>query len=188
MFINCLQDTGQYQQELHIFMRCFPRIQKVNAIICGNGPVIMFSGAVHTGKGLFMKQAMKAMLTSCLFQDLHYQLVLIHGHVCFCINGCQLMLCRSHFVMLCFCCNTKLPQLFVHILHKCCDSLTDGAEVMIIHFLTLGRHSSKKGTSCKDQVFSLQVFLFIYQEVFLLRSNGRSYLFRCSISKQTDQS
>ena len=35
MYIDSLQDTGQYHQELNILMRCLARLQKINAIIRG---------------------------------------------------------------------------------------------------------------------------------------------------------
>ncbi len=57
--------------------------------------------------------------------------------------------------------NTNFPQFFVDIFHECCNSLTDGSEVMIIHFLSFWRHCSEQCTSCVDQVFSLQIFLHL---------------------------
>ena len=87
------------------------------------------------------------------------------------------MLCRCNLIVLCLCGNAHLPQLNVDLLHKGSNSLTDGSEIMVIHLLSLRRHSTEKSSSCIDQVFSLEPFLLINQEILLLSSNGRSYFF-----------
>ena len=81
----------------------------------------------------------------------------------------------------------KFPEFFVDIFHVRSDTLTDGSEVMVIQFLSLRRHCSEQGTSGIDQVFSLQIFLLVNQEILLLRSNGRCYLFGGCISKQSQK-
>ena len=80
------------------------------------------------------------------------------------------MLCRSNFVMFCFCRNTKFPELFVKIMHVSGNTWLQGSEVMIFHFLSFWCGSSQKCTSAEDQVFSLLIEIFVNQEVFLLRS------------------
>ena len=94
------------------------------------------------------------------------------------------MLCRCNLIVLCLCGNAHLPQLNVDLLHKGSNSLTDGSEIVIVHLLSFWRHCAKQGTSGVDQVFSLQEFLCIYQEVFLLRSYGRSYFLGSGVSEQ----
>ena len=94
------------------------------------------------------------------------------------------MLCRCDLIMLCLCRYTKFPEFFVDILHVSCDTLTDASKVMVIHFLSFWRHCAEQGTAGVDQVFSLQEFLCIYQEVFLLRSYGRSYFLGSGVSEQ----
>ena len=43
MFIYCFQDTGEDQKELNIFMRCFARIQKIDSVICGKRPCLLYT-------------------------------------------------------------------------------------------------------------------------------------------------
>ena len=93
------------------------------------------------------------------------------------------MLCRSHFVVLRLCRDSDFPKLFIDILHECRDPLADRPEIVIVKFLSLRRHRTKECTSCIDQVLPLLKFLCIYQEIFLLRSNGRCHLFGSCISK-----
>ena len=170
MFIYCFQDTGEDQKELNIFMRCFARIQKIDSVICGKRPVVMLTGTVHTCKWFLMKDTAHSMTAGNLFKDTHHHLVLVCCDIDRCINRCKLMLCRSNLIMLCLCRNSKLPAFFIYLFHVCGNSLTDTSEVMVIHFLSLRRHSTKKGSACIDQVFSLKPFLFIDQEIFLLCS------------------
>ena len=64
MNINRLQDAGENQQELAVLVGAFTRLQKIDAVIGGQGPVVMFTGAIDTGKGFLMEQAYKTLLCS----------------------------------------------------------------------------------------------------------------------------
>ena len=57
MNINRLQDAGENQQELAVLVGAFTRLQKIDAVIGGQGPVVMFTGAIDTGKGFLVEQA-----------------------------------------------------------------------------------------------------------------------------------
>ena len=184
MCIYCFQDTGQDKKELDVLMRCLARIQKIDSVVCNNRPVVMFTGTIYACKWFFMKQTLHTVLACNSLQGLHNNLVVVNCHICLCIDRSQLVLCRSYFVVLCLCRNTKFPKLFVHILHERSDPLADGSEVMVIKLLSFRRHCTEECTACKDKVFSLKELLLIYKEVFLLRSYGRSYLLGGSISKQ----
>ena len=64
MNINRLQDAGENQQELAVLVGAFTRLQKIDAVIGGQGPVVMFTGSIDTGKGFLMEQAYKTLLCS----------------------------------------------------------------------------------------------------------------------------
>ena len=130
----------------------------------------MLTGPVHTCKWFLMKDTAHSMAAGNLFKNTHHHLVLVCCDIDRCINRCKLMLCRGNLIMLCLCRNSKLPTFFIYLFHVCGNSLTDTSKVMVIHFLSLRRHSSKKSSACIDQVFSLKPFLFIDQEIFLLCS------------------
>ena len=98
MSIHCFQNTGQHQKELHVLMGRLARVQKIDAVIRGQGPVIVLSGTIHSRKGLLMQQTLKAMLVGHLFQGLHNQLIVVHSHVALRVDGRQLVLSRSHLV------------------------------------------------------------------------------------------
>ena len=64
MNINRLQDAGENQQELAVLVGAFARIKKIDAVIGGQGPVVMFTGSIDTGKGFLMEQADQTLLCS----------------------------------------------------------------------------------------------------------------------------
>ena len=115
----------------------------------------MLTGAIDTGKRLLMKQTGQSVTSCHLLHGFHNKLVMVYCNICCLINRCQLVLCRCYLIVLCLGSYTKLPQLNIQVFHVCTNSLTDGAEVMILQLLTLRSRCAEKGTSCKDQVFSL---------------------------------
>ena len=64
MNINRLQDAGENQQELAVLVGAFARIQKIDAVIGSQGSVVMFTGAIDTGKGFLVEQAYQTLLCS----------------------------------------------------------------------------------------------------------------------------
>ena len=75
-------------------------------------------------------------------------------------------------------------MLNVDLLHKGSNSLTDGSEIVIVHLLSLLEALRRTGYGRCRSGLSLQEFLCIYQEVFLLRSYGRSYFLGSGVSEQ----
>ena len=154
MLIHSLQDTGQHQQELDVLMGRLARLQQVDAVVGGQGPVIVLTGTIDPGEGLLMEQALQAVKISHLLQRLHNQLVVIYGHIALGVNGSQLMLSRSHLVVLGLGRHTQLPQLLIHILHEIRDPLPDNAEVVIVQLLSLRRHGAKQRPARKNQILA----------------------------------
>ena len=56
-----------------------------------------------------------------------------------------------------------------------CDPGADASEIMVIQLLSFRRHCSKKCTACKYKIFSFQIFLPVYKEIFLLNADRRFY-------------
>ena len=185
--VHCLQHTGQHQKELYVLMGRLARIEKVDAVVSGQGPVVVLSGAVHSREGLLVEQALEAVLVSHLFQGLHNQLVVVHRHVAFRVDGSQLMLSGSHLVVLGLGRYAQLPQLLVHIIHKVRDPLPDHAEIVIVQLLALGRHGAKEGPAGKNQILALQIFLPIHQEILLLRAHGGGHPVGGRVPEQAQQ-
>ena len=83
------------------------------------------------------------------------------------------MLAGSTFVMLGLGQNAQAPQLLIQVLHEGGYAGTDGAEVVVIQFLTLGRLRAEERTAGQPQVFTLGIKILGQQEVFLFCADGR---------------
>ena len=95
------------------------------------------------------------------------------------------MLCRSCLIVLGFRRDTKLPKLQINIFHISADPFTDGSKIMVIHFLSLRSRRSKQGSSCKNQIFTLQIIIPVYQKILLLCTDTRNHSRCFRIAKQT---
>ena len=62
MLIYRFQDTGQYQQELYVLVRCLARIQQVDAIVRGQRPVVVLTGTIYTCERFLMQQTFHTVL------------------------------------------------------------------------------------------------------------------------------
>ena len=69
--------------------------------------------------------------------------------------GGQFVLCRRNLVVLRLGRDAQLPKLFIHIVHVGTDPLADGAKVMVLQLLPLGRHGAEQGASGVNQVLAL---------------------------------
>ena len=94
------------------------------------------------------------------------------------------MLCRSNFIVLGLGKDAELPELSVQISHILCNSRLDRAEIVIVHFLSLWRHSTEKCTTCHDEVFSLLPHIAVNKEVFLLWTNRCLYALYACVSEK----
>ena len=126
------------------------------------------------------------MTSGNLFHCFHNQLIVINCNIGCLINRRQFMLCRRNLVMLCFCSNAQLPELNIQVLHVCTNTLADRTKIMVFHFLSFWSRRTKQGTAGKNQVRSLQIFLPVHQEIFLLRSHTCNNLCCLCITEQTD--
>ena len=84
-----------------------------------------------------------------------------------------------------FCRNTEFPELFVQIMHVSCNTWLQSSEIVIFHFLSFRSRSTDQCTSAEDQVLSLIVEVFVYKEIFLLRTYGCVDVFDFCIAKKT---
>ena len=184
IIVHRLNDRAQKQQELGVFIGGFAGRQKVHAGIGGHGPVIMFAGAVHAGKGLFVQQAHQPVAGGHLAHDLHGQLVMVGGHVGGGVNRGQFMLSGSHFVMLRFGQHTKLPQFFVQIRHISRYPGLDYAEIVIVQFLSLGGLCAEKRAAAEHQILALFEHVLIHQEILLFRAHAGAHTLDFRIAEE----
>ena len=103
----------------------------------------MFTGTVDARKRLLMKETFQPLFICDSLRGFHHQLVMIGGHVVLIIDWRNLMLCRSHLVMLSLCGDTQLPEFFIKLAHEAKDSFRNRSEIVVIHFLSFWRHGAK---------------------------------------------
>ncbi len=124
-----------------------------------------------------MKQAAEAVARRHSFQRLHDQLIVIHRHVDLLVNRRQLVLSRSHLIVLCLRGYAQLPQLHVHVMHEGGDPRPERPEIMIVQLLALRRHRAEQRPSREDQIHPFQVVGAVDDEILLLRAHIRCHPF-----------
>ena len=78
----------------------------------------MLSGTIDSFERLLVQEAGHIVTVCNLLHHLHGQLVVIYGDICGFEDGGKLMLCRSNLIMFGLSRNTKLPELFIEIMHE----------------------------------------------------------------------
>ena len=144
----------------------------------------MLTAAVDPLKGLFVQQAHQPVLGGHVLHGLHGQLVVVRRNICRGEDGGQLVLGRSHFVVLRLGQNPQLPQLLIQILHKLCHPGLDGAKVVVVQLLALGSFGAEQRSAAEPQVRALLIELFVHQEVLLLRAHSGDDALAFGVSKQ----
>lgn len=92
---------AEEEQELGVLARGLARIEEVHAGVCGEGPVVVFAGAVHTLKGLFVEEADQTVLLGRFLHDVHDELVVVRRDVRRVVDAGELVLCWGGLVVLC---------------------------------------------------------------------------------------
>ena len=144
----------------------------------------MLTAAVDSLERLFVQQAGESVPLGDLLHRFHGQLVVVGAHVGIGKHRRQLMLRGCHLVVLGLGKDTQLPQLAVEICHKRGHARLDGAEIMILQLLPLGRSGAEQRASAEHQVLPLPVQLFVHQKIFLLRADRRAHAGDLGIAEQ----
>ena len=131
-----------------------------------------------------MKKTCKSLSLGNLLHNLHNNLVVVYCHICRIINSSQLMLCRSHFIVLCLCSNAEFPQLNIQIMHKRANTLSNSSKIMVIKLLTFWSRCAKQGSSCINKVLSGKKIISVHKKIFLLWSYACCNLGCFCVAKQ----
>ena len=135
----------------------------------------MLARAVDALKRLLVQQAHEAVTVGHPLHDLHRQLIVIDRDVRGLKDGGHLVLAGRDLVVLGLGIDTKLPQFLVKLGHERLDARADGAEVVIVHLLPLGRGRAEQRTAGQNEVGALGVIGLIDKEILLLRANRRGH-------------
>ena len=157
------------QQKLRVLIGRGAGRKQVLAAVRGNRPVVVLAAAVDACKGFLVEQTDKAVLCGYFLHDFHCKLIVVCGDIGGGMNRRQLVLGRSHLVMLGLRQDPQFPELIVELFHISGHTGLDDAEVMVIHFLSLGRLCAEQGAARKAKVGAPFIHFLCDKEVFLLR-------------------
>ena len=179
------RDHGQEEnEELLVFRRGLPGIQKVFSSIGTDGPVVVFAGSVDPLKRFFMQEAGIAEAVGDFLHDLHGQLVVVDGDVGGLEDRRQFMLGGGDLVVLGLGRHAQFPELAVKGMHILGYLGLEDAEVMVLHLLPFGRRGAHEGAAGEEKILSLFVEFLVDQEVFLLGTYSRIYMVDIGISQK----
>ena len=99
---------------------------------------------------------------------LHGKQVLVHAAVRVREDGCQLVLRRSHLVVLRARGHAERPQLVVELFHELVHRGADGAEIVLLQLLALARGVAEQRATAHHEILALGVVLLGDEEVLLL--------------------
>ena len=94
------------------------------------------------------------------------------------------MLAGGDLVVLGLGVDAELPELLVQFFHEGLDPGLDGAEVVILQLLPLGRLRPEERAPGVDQILAFEIHVPVYEEVFLLRADVRHDTLHLVIPKQ----
>ncbi len=154
-------------QELQVGAGCLAGSQQVFSGIGAYGPVVVFSGAVDTGKRFFMKQDPELMPAGDLVHQVHEQLVMVNGKVYRFVNRRAFKLSRGHLVVPGPQGNAQAVGFRFKIHHKPVYPFRDGPEIMVFELLPLGRGVAVECAPGDHEVRAAIIQGFINQEIFL---------------------
>ena len=117
-----------------------------------------------------MQQAHQTVTLGHGLQQLHGQLIVVAGDVGVAVYGGVLVLGGSHLVVLRLGEHTQLPQLHVQLVHKGRHTGLDGAVVVVVQLLSLGRLRAEQGAAAQPQILPAAIVLLVDEEVLLLRA------------------
>ncbi len=179
IFVDSLDDGGEEEEELRVFVRCLAGLKQVCTRVGCHRPVVVLAAAVDAFERLLVQEADHIVFLRNFLHQVHCEMVVVNSDICRGENRRQLVLRGSNFVMLCFRQNAELPKLCVQLIHKCRYAGLDGSKVLILKLLTFWRLVAEQSAAGIDEVFSRLVHSFIDEEVFLLGADSR-FDGRCS--------
>ena len=170
VLVNAADDSPAEQQELHVLVGGAAGIQQVALGAVADRPVDVLTAAVDAGEGLLVQQAGEAVLFGRALEHGHDQLLVIGRDVGGLMHRSDLELARGHLVVAGLRGNTQAVELILDVLHEHLNPLGDGAEVVVVELLPLGRRRAKQAATGELQVRAERHQGVVHQEVLLLRA------------------
>ena len=137
----------------------------------------MLAAAVHAGEGLFVQEADEAVALGALPQNLHDEHVVVHGEVELLKDGGELELRRRDLVVARLGGDAEAPEFALRLLHELQHARADGAEVVVLQLLVLGRRRAEERAPGLHEVGALEPEGSVHKEVLLLGAERHAHRF-----------
>mmetsp|Transcript_25446 Transcript_25446/g.59140 ORF Transcript_25446/g.59140 Transcript_25446/m.59140 type:complete len:236 (+) Transcript_25446:2466-3173(+) len=176
MFINGRNESRHNNGECMVVScgskECL-RTEEVDSVICGDGPVVVFSRSVNVVERLFLEKSSKAMLGGRFLNDLHDHQVLVDLGGVGSVHGSKLELVGCDLTMAGLERDSHLPALVLDLLHACQrgSSRRRRCHVVVAHFLATGSILSDQRTAGELKIRTLVVGIPGHEEDFLFQTN-----------------
>ncbi len=186
IFVHRLDDGGENEEEELVFSRGLPRLQKIDARVGGDRPVVVLSRAVDAREGLLGEKTFHAVLRRDLAHTFHGQKVLVDGNVGGGEDGRQLVLGGGDLIVLGLRGDAKLPKGAVKLPHEGADPRAERAEIVILQLLPFDRGGAEEGPAAVVEIAARLIILGIDEEILLLRADGGIDSLRRRIAEEAE--
>ena len=171
MLVDGGDQAGEEHEEAQVVLGVRTGLEEVLAV-GRERPVVVLARAVDILEGLLVLQARESVVARQQLHLLHGEQVVVHRRRARLKDWRQFVLARGHLVVLGLRGDAQLPQLVVELLHEFSYGGPDGAEVMLLQLLPLGRRAAKERTTGENEVRTGLVVLLLDKEVLLLGADG----------------
>jgi len=170
--IDCAQNRDQENQKLQILLRGPAGLEQIAALTIAYRPVVVFAAAVDAGEGLFMQEQGEIMAVGDALEDLHDEMVAVRPDIGLGVDRHDLELVRRHLVVARLGRDPHLVEFGLGVLHEGQHPLLDGAEIVVLKLLPLGRPRADEGAAGDAQVRTQIVESLVDEKILLLRADG----------------
>ena len=159
---------AEEDQELHVGVGVVLRIEQVDAGVGRHRPVVVLAAAVDAGERLLVQQRLQAVPLGHPAEDLHQHHLVVAGDVRRLEERRDLVLARRDFVVPRLDRHAHAEELLLGLGHEGEHARGNGAEVVILELLPLGRPGAEERPLAGHQVGALIEQLAVDEEVLLL--------------------
>ncbi len=161
-------DIYQKRYELQILRRRAAGADEVDARVGADRPVAVLARAVDALEGFLVQQHAEIVAARDLIHDCHQQLVVVVGQIDLLVDRSQLELVGRHFVVARLQRDAEHQAFVFEIAHERHHALGNGAEIVILQLLVLGRLVSHERTAGKHQIGAHSPQALVDEKVLLL--------------------
>ncbi len=164
---------GAEHQELRVLVRRVAGHQQAAELRVAQREVDVLARSVDTGERLLVEQALHAVLLGDGLERRHQQLLMVGGDVGPLEHRRDLELAGRDLVVAGLGRDAELEQLTLGVHHEAQHPVGDGAEVVVVELLALGRLGAEQRAARVDQVGAREEEVPVDQEVLLLGTAER---------------